>query len=66
LAGLVYYKLGAEGVKNGLRDSHLALAQMRQDNPARAKGLIIGATLTGLAIAAWMFWPSIPATPFGQ
>lgn len=68
LGGLVWYKLGADGVKNGLRDSQLAFAQMRQNNPARAKGLVLAAVLIGAFLVMYSFFPSLmgisPKTPF--
>ncbi|CAK1360465.1 putative sugar phosphate/phosphate translocator [Cercospora beticola] len=69
LGGLVWYKLGPDGVKNGLRDSQLAFAQMRQNNPARAKGLVLAATIIGAFLVVYTFFPSLvgldaPKTPF--
>lgn len=59
LGGLVWYKLGADGVKNGIRDSQLAFAQMQQNNPARAKGLVIAAVLIGGFLIVYSFFPSL-------
>ncbi|USW55200.1 Putative sugar phosphate transporter domain-containing protein [Septoria linicola] len=68
LGGLVWYKLGADGVKNGLRDSQLAIAQMRQNNPARAKGLALAGTLIAVFLLTYTFFPSFMGidqkTPF--
>ncbi|CAK3818151.1 sugar phosphate phosphate translocator [Lecanosticta acicola] len=61
LGGLVYYKLGADGVKNFARDAQLSLGQMRQNNPARTKALIAGAGITVVVIVLLMFWPQLPA-----
>lgn len=61
LAGLVYYKLGADGVKNFARDAQLSLGTVRQNHPARAKGLIIGGVFVTLMVVTWFLWPSIPS-----
>ncbi|KAK4495572.1 hypothetical protein PRZ48_012840 [Zasmidium cellare] len=69
LAGLVYYKLGADGVKNFARDAQLSMGTMRQNHPARAKGLILGGVFVTLMLVTWYLWPSIPTeykkAPFG-
>ncbi|EME41527.1 hypothetical protein DOTSEDRAFT_176726 [Dothistroma septosporum NZE10] len=60
LAGLVYYKLGADGVKNLGRDAQLALGNMQQTHPARAKAMIFGAVLLVVVGALYFLWPQSP------
>lgn len=60
LGGLVYYKLGADGVKNFARDAQLSLGQMRQDNPGRTKAMMAGAALFVLAILYFVLSPALP------
>lgn len=60
LGGLVYYKLGADGVKNGVRDAQVALGNMRQENPGRAKALVGGAIFAVFVLGYLLFGPSLP------
>lgn len=53
LAGLVYYKLGAEKLQALATDARLYSAEYRQKNPARTKILGIFAIL---AVVTWAFW----------
>lgn len=42
LAGLVYYKLGAEKIQALSTDIRLQVGEYRRTNPAQAKGIAIG------------------------
>lgn len=53
LAGLVYYKLGAEKLQALATDARLYSAEYRQKNPAKTKILGICAIL---AVVTWAFW----------
>jgi len=59
LGGLVYYKLGADGVKNGVRDAQVMMGNMRQENPGRAKALVAGAIFAVLVLGYLLFGPSL-------
>ncbi|CZT16311.1 related to glucose-6-phosphate/phosphate and phosphoenolpyruvate/phosphate antiporter [Ramularia collo-cygni] len=61
LGGLVWYKLGADGVKNGLRDAQVTFGNMRQENPTRANALIGGAIFLVLVLGYFIFGSSITA-----
>lgn len=61
LAGLVYYKLGAEKIQNIATDARLHIAQYRQNNPARAKLVGIAAVLTLVVLALWVWAPASPS-----
>lgn len=61
LGGLVYYKLGADGVKNGVRDAQVFVGNMRQENPGRAKAMLAGAVITFLGLGYLLFGPSLAA-----
>lgn len=53
LAGLVYYKLGADKMQSLATDARLQFADYRQKNPARTKLVgIVGLLL----IVSWAFW----------
>ncbi|EME77455.1 uncharacterized protein MYCFIDRAFT_46341 [Pseudocercospora fijiensis CIRAD86] len=69
LAGLVYYKLGGEGIKNSVRDSQIYYNNMRQNNPARARAIVIGAVVVAITLVLFMVWPTVPTdykkSPFG-
>ena len=45
LAGLVYYKLGAEKIQTLATDVRLQVGEYRRGNPAKAKGIAIGGAL---------------------
>lgn len=69
LGGLVFYKLGGDGIKNSARDAQLYLGTLRQNNPARAKALVFGGVILILTIVVLAFWPAIPSeykTPLGH
>ncbi|KAF3769476.1 TPT-domain-containing protein [Cryphonectria parasitica EP155] len=53
LAGLVYYKLGAEKMQSLATDARLQFADFRQKNPARTKVLGI---VSLLLLVSWAFW----------
>lgn len=61
LAGLVYYKLGAEKINTLAADTRLQIAQYRQSNPARAKLLAIVAVLAVVLIILFGWAPSTPS-----
>lgn len=61
LGGLIYYKLGADGVKNFARDAQLQFGTMRQNHPARWKAVLGGLVLLILAAVVWSLWPIVPA-----
>lgn len=60
LGGLVYYKLGGDGIKNSVRDSQIAWSTIRQNNPARAKAVVVGAVLAAVMLVLFMVWPTVP------
>jgi len=60
LGGLVYYKLGADGVKNLARDTQLTMGSMRQNHPARARAFMIGGGVFVMALVVFAVWPTIP------
>lgn len=64
LAGLCYYKLGAEKIQSTFVDARLSLATMRQNHPARAKGAVGFMVFGAILLGAYVFWPSLhmPAT----
>lgn len=43
LGGLVYYKLGAEKMRSLTTDVRLQVGEYKRDNPAKVKGLALGA-----------------------
>lgn len=57
LAGLVYYKLGAEKMKSLATDARLSVADYRQKNPARTKLLSIFSLVLFVSVAFWMWGP---------
>jgi hypothetical protein len=58
LAGLVYYKLGAEKINSLTTDVRLQAGEYRRANPAKAKGIMAGATLTIIFIVLYAGAPS--------
>lgn len=62
LAGLVYYRLGAEKLQTLATDTRLQIAQYRQNNPARAKLVGVAAVMTFVVLVLWLW---APATPVG-
>ncbi|KAJ4415217.1 hypothetical protein N0V82_007454 [Gnomoniopsis sp. IMI 355080] len=63
LAGLCYYKLGAEKIQSAFTDARLQMGTMRQNHPARAKAAMGGAVFGGILFAAYLFWPSLHMPP---
>lgn len=61
LGGLVYYKLGSDGVKNGIRDAQVTLGNMRQENPGRAKAMMGGAVFAIFVLGYLIFGSSLTA-----
>lgn len=61
LGGLVWYKLGADGVKNGIRDAQVTLGNMRQENPTRAKVVVFGGIFAIFVLGYLLFGPSLTA-----
>lgn len=61
LGGLVWYKLGADGVKNGVRDAQIMLGNMRQENPAQAKAVLFGGIFAVFVLGYLLFGPSLAA-----
>lgn len=53
LAGLTYYKLGAENLQSLSTDARLRFGEFRQKNPARTK--LVG-IVAMLGLVAWLFW----------
>ncbi|ROV89520.1 hypothetical protein VSDG_08491 [Cytospora chrysosperma] len=62
LAGLVYYRLGAEKLQTLATDTRLQIAQYRQNNPARSKLVGVAAVMTFVVLVLWLW---APATPVG-
>lgn len=58
LAGLTYYKLGAENLKSLATDARLRFGDYRQKNPARTKLVGIVAMFILVAWAFWMWGPT--------
>lgn len=58
LAGLVYYKLGAEKIQSLATDVNLHIGEYRRSNPAKAKGIAIGAVVTVILIVLYTGAPS--------
>lgn len=65
LAGLVYYKLGADKIQTLAADTRLQIAQYRQNNPARAKLVGIVAVVAFVGLAFWV-WVPASATGYGD
>jgi hypothetical protein len=58
LAGLVYYKLGAEKMQTLATDVKLQVGEYRRNNPAQAKGIAIGGALTIILLILYTGAPS--------
>ncbi|KAJ6113007.1 sugar phosphate/phosphate translocator [Penicillium capsulatum] len=58
LGGLVYYKLGAEKVQTLATDVRLQVGEYRRSNPAKAKGIAIGAVLSVVLLVLYTGAPS--------
>ncbi|KAJ5966198.1 sugar phosphate/phosphate translocator [Penicillium waksmanii] len=58
LAGLVYYKLGAEKINSLTTDVRLQVGEYRRANPAKAKGIMAGATLSIILLVLYTGAPS--------
>lgn len=59
LAGLCYYKLGAEKIQSTFVDARLSLATMRQNHPARAKAAMGFMVFAAILFGGYIFWPSL-------
>ncbi|KAJ5629813.1 sugar phosphate/phosphate translocator [Penicillium herquei] len=60
LAGLCYYKLGAEKIQSLSTDVRLQVGEYRRSNPAKAKGIAAGAVATVILIV--LYAGSSPST----
>lgn len=66
LAGLVYYKLGGEGIKNGIQDAQNVYHSMNQQNPARLRGIMIGAGVALAILVVFVIYPAVTASAAGK
>jgi hypothetical protein len=66
LAGLVYYKLGGEGIKNGFRDAQNTYHSMNAQNPARVKAMSIGAGVAAALFLLFIIYPALTASGTGS
>ncbi len=53
LAGLVYYKLGADKMQSLATDARLWIGEARQTHPARVKFLVLGAVASVILLGWW-------------
>ncbi|KAH8424413.1 uncharacterized protein LDX57_002164 [Aspergillus melleus] len=58
LGGLVYYKLGAEKMRSLTTDVRLQVGEYRRDNPAKVKGLVLGAVVAVVLFVLYAGRPS--------
>ncbi|KAK1148813.1 hypothetical protein N8T08_008698 [Aspergillus melleus] len=58
LGGLVYYKLGAEKMRSLTTDVRLQVGEYRRDNPAKVKGLVLGAVVAVVLFVLYAGKPS--------
>jgi hypothetical protein len=58
LAGLVYYKLGAEKLQALSTDVRLQVGEYRRANPAKAKGIAVGVAATIVLLVLYTGAPS--------
>lgn len=58
LGGLVYYKLGAEKIQTLATDVKLQVGEYRRSNPAKAKGIMIGAACAIILLVLYAGAPS--------
>lgn len=58
LAGLVYYKLGAEKLQALSTDVRLQIGEYRRANPAQAKGIAVGVVVTIVLLVLYTGAPS--------
>ncbi|KAI9044839.1 TPT-domain-containing protein [Aspergillus affinis] len=58
LAGLVYYKLGAEKMRSLTTDVRLQVGEYRRDNPAKVKGLVLGVVVAVVLFVLYAGKPS--------
>ncbi|KAL2277814.1 hypothetical protein FJTKL_15107 [Diaporthe vaccinii] len=58
LAGLVYYKLGAEKIQSLAKDTQLQISQYRQSNPARVKVAGAAAIFVVVFLLMWLWGPA--------
>lgn len=65
LAGLTYYKLGADNLKSLTTDARLRFGDYRQKNPARTKLIGIVSAFLLVSYAFWMWGPT-SATQYSQ
>lgn len=63
LAGLCYYKLGAEKLQSAFTDARLSVGTIRQNHPARAKGAMGIMVFGGILLGGYLFWPSLHMPP---
>lgn len=53
LAGLMYYRLGAEKMQSLITDARLQVGDYRQKNPVRARAITYGGILVFLVFCVW-------------
>lgn len=58
LAGLVYYKLGAEKIQTLATDVRLQVGEYRRSNPAQAKAIVAGVAVTVILLVLYTGAPS--------
>ncbi len=58
LAGLVYYKLGAEKIQTLATDVRLQVGEYRRSNPAQAKAIAAGVVVTVILLVLYAGAPS--------
>ena len=58
LGGLVYYKLGAEKIQGLATDVRLQVGEYRRSNPAKAKGIMVGAVVIIILFVLYSGAPS--------
>ncbi|KAF3015922.1 solute carrier 35 member [Neopestalotiopsis sp. 37M] len=62
LAGLTYYKLGAEKMNAMVTDARLYVNETRRNNPARVKVIVLCAALGVVTLITLGWWRNTPAT----
>lgn len=58
LAGLVYYKLGADKLHSLAKDTQLQISQYRQSNPAKVKLATVAAIFVFVFLLMWVWGPT--------
>lgn len=58
LAGLVYYKIGGNIFQHAVTEARLSLAELRRNNPAKAKAAICAA-LVAFSLFVFSWWPTV-------